>query len=179
MFNQLSHHQCIFKIDKSKVIVMARKISLEEVPSLVGQELGVTEWQTIKQDDINTFADLTGDNTWIHVDVERANRELGGTVCHGFLTLSNVPGHWLTLAEITGWEYGYMYGLDKTRWLHPVTSGDRIRLRATMAEPEQRNGGTIVTIKCVMEIEGKDKPALATDWREIFYTESPDKQTTS
>ncbi len=153
---------------------MIRKIPLQDVPDLVGQEIGVSEWETITQDMINAFADVSGDHTWIHVDVERAKRELGGTVGHGFLTLSLVPAHWLSIAEITGWDYGYMYGLDKTRWLHPVTSGTRVRLRTTMLEPEGRKGGTIVSINCVIEIEGADKPALVTDWREIFYTHSGD-----
>jgi acyl dehydratase len=141
----------------------------------VGQKLGVSEWETISQDQINAFADVTGDHTWIHVDVERANRELGGTVGHGFLTLSLVPAHWLSIAEISGWDYGYMYGLEKVRWLHPVTSGTRVRLHATMLEPEYKKGGTIVSIRCEVEIEGADKLALATDWREIFYTRSAEE----
>ncbi|MCY4425943.1 MAG: MaoC family dehydratase [Halieaceae bacterium] len=154
---------------------MSRKIPLDAVPTFVGRKLGVSQWETIDQDQIQAFADVTGDHTWIHVDVERANRELGGTVGHGFLTLSLVPAHWLSIAEISEWDYGYMYGLDKTRWLHPVTSGNRVRLHATMKEPEERNGGTIVSIQCEVEIEGVDKPALVTDWREIFFTRSAEE----
>ena len=144
-------------------------IPLSEVAGLAGQELGVSDWVTVSQAQINQFAEATGDFEWFHVDIERATREMGGTIAHGFLTLSIVPALWGTIARITGYKSGYNYGLDRTRFTSPVKSGARVRLRATMLPPQQRRGGTIVGVACVIEVEGQDRPALATDWCEIFY----------
>lgn len=148
---------------------MTRLIPLREVAGLAGQELGVSDWHTVDQTQINRFADATGDSEWFHVDVERATREIGGTIAHGFLTLSIVPSLWVQIARITDYKSAFNYGLDKTRFTAPVKAGSRIRLRATMLEPQQRRGGWIVTVHCVVEIEGEEKPALVTDWSEIVY----------
>ena len=148
---------------------MTRMIPLSEVAGLAGQELGVSEWVTVSQAQINQFAEATGDFEWFHVDIERATREMGGTIAHGFLTLSIVPALWGTIARITGYKNGYNYGLDRTRFTAPVKSGARVRLRATMLPSQQRRGGTIVGVGCVIEVEGQDRPALVTDWCEIFY----------
>lgn len=150
---------------------MTRLISLDSVPSLVGQELGVSDWLQITQEQIDMFARATGDFEWFHVDVERATREMGGTIAHGFLTVSIVPALWGQVARLTGYESGYNYGMDKTRFTAPVRAGARVRLRATMLEPQIRRGGTIVSVHCVVEVEGEDCPALVTDWSEIFYSE--------
>jgi acyl dehydratase len=149
---------------------MTRMIPLSEVASLAGQELGVSDWITITQAQINLFADATGDFEWLHVDIERATREMGGTIAHGFLTLSIVPALWGQIARITEFKNGYNYGLDKTRFTAPVKTGARVRLRATMLPPQQRRGGTIVSVGCVVEIEDEQRPALVTDWCEIFYS---------
>jgi acyl dehydratase len=149
---------------------MTRMIPLTEVASLAGQELGVSDWITVTQAQINQFADATGDHEWFHVDIERATREMGGTIAHGFLTLSVVPALWGQIARITGFKNGYNYGLDKTRFTAPVKAGARVRLRATMLPPQLRRGGTIVGVSCVVEIEGEERPALVTDWCEIFYS---------
>ncbi|WP_068072100.1 MaoC family dehydratase [Novosphingobium lentum] len=150
---------------------MTRLIPLHDVAGLVGQELGVSDWHTVSQDQIDDFAQATGDKEWFHIDVERATREMGGTIAHGFLTLSIVPVLWGTIARITEFKGGYNYGIDKARFTAPVRAGARIRLRATMREPQQRRGGTIVSVGCVIEVEGEDRPALVTDWSEIFYSE--------
>ncbi|MFO1428155.1 MAG: MaoC family dehydratase, partial [Steroidobacteraceae bacterium] len=123
------------------------------------------------QSQINRFAEATGDFEWFHVDVERATREMGGTIAHGFLTLSIVPMLWSQVARITDYAGGYNYGLDKTRFTAPVRAGARVRLRATMLEPQQRRGGTIVGVHCVLEVEGEARPALVADWSEIFYAQ--------
>lgn len=149
---------------------MTRMIPLHEVTGLAGQELGLSEWHVVTQAQIDLFAEATGDFEWFHVDVERATRDMGGTIAHGFLTLSIVPALWGQIARITGFRNGYNYGLDKTRFTAPVKAGARIRLRATMLEPQQRRGGTIVGVGCVIEVEGEERPALVTDWCEIFYT---------
>jgi acyl dehydratase len=147
-----------------------RLIPLSDVASLAGQDLGVSAWHTVDQKQINLFAEATRDFEWFHVDVERATREMGGTIAHGFLTLSIVPSLWSEIARITDYASGYNYGLDKTRFTAPVKTGARIRLRATMLPPQERRGGTIVGVHCVVEVEGEERPALVTDWSEIFYT---------
>jgi len=146
-----------------------RKIPLNEVAALAGQELGVSTWHSITQERINLFADASSNFTWIHVDVMRAQRERGGSIAHGFLTLSLVPTMWHEICEITGFTHGFNYGIDKLRFISPVKSGTRIRLRATMMEPETKGGGLIVCVKCVVERENEDRPALAGDWREIYF----------
>jgi acyl dehydratase len=149
---------------------VTRLIALKDVAALAGEELGVSEWHTLTQDQINLFAQATGDFEWFHVDIERATREMGGTIAHGFLTLSIVPALWGQIARITEFKSGYNYGLDKTRFTAPVKAGARVRLRATMLPPQQRRGGTIVGVSCVIEVEGESRPALVTDWCEIFYS---------
>ena len=151
---------------------MTRLIKLSEVPQWAGKELGVSGWHVLEQAQIDRFAGATGDFEWFHVDVERAKREMGGTIAHGFLTLSIVPMLWSQIARITDYEGGFNYGLDKTRFTAPVASGARVRLRATMLEPQQRRGGVIVSVHCIIEVEGQDRPALVTDWSEIFYADS-------
>ena len=94
----------------------------------------------------------------------------GGTIAHGFLTLSIVPALWVQMVEVTGYKSGYNYGLDKVRFTSPVKAGARVRLRATLLEPQARRGGLIVGAKCVIEVEGEERPALVADWWEIYYT---------
>jgi len=151
---------------------MTRLIKLSEVSQWVGKELGVSEWHVVSQTQIDRFAEATGDFEWFHVDVERAKREIGGTIAHGFLTLSIVPVLWSQIARITDYKGGFNYGLDRTRFTAPLVSGARVRLRATMLEPQHRRGGVIVSVHCVIEVEGQERPALVADWSEIFYTES-------
>lgn len=148
-----------------------RKIPLNEVAALAGQELGVSTWHSITQERINLFAAATDNFTWIHVDVERAERERGGSIAHGFLILSLVPTLWHEICEITGFTHGFNYGIDKIRFINPVKAGDLIRLRATMMDPEAKRGGLIVCVKCVVERENEERPALVGDWREIYYTD--------
>ena len=150
---------------------MTRKIPLREVKSLAGQELGVSDWHRVSQEEINLFAEATGDFTWFHIDVPRAEKEMGGTIAHGFLTLSLVPALWHQIGEITEFKSGYNYGLDKVRFTSPVKAGANVRLRATMLPPQERRGGTIVGVQCVVEVEGEERPALVADWMEIFYSE--------
>ena len=150
---------------------MTRLIKLSEVAALSGEELGVSEWTQVTQEQVNLFAEATRDFEWFHVDVARAEREMGGTIAHGFLTVSLVPALWSEIARITDYKAGFNYGMDRTRFTAPVKVGARVRLRATLLEPQQRRGGTIVSVRCVVEIEGEERPALVTDWSEIFYTD--------
>jgi len=133
---------------------------------LAGTELGVSSWVTVDQDMIDRFADVTGDHQWIHVDRARAAAgPFGGTIAHGFLTLSLLPSlntrDWSSMDGVLG---ALNYGLDKVRFLTPVRSGARIRNRVKMLSAEQRGPGRVlVANESTVEIEGEAKPALVAE----------------
>src|SRR5579862_8165761 len=110
---------------------MMRTVSFEELPTLVGQEVGVSDWVQIDQDRINTFADATGDHQWIHIDVERAKKEMPGgkTIAHGYLTLSLLPMLGSQIMRVTGVSRGINYGSNKVRFVNMVPVGSRLRGR--------------------------------------------------
>ena len=137
------------------------------MPDLIGQPLGTSDWMTIDQDTVNQFAECTGDNQWIHVDVERANKEspFGGPVAHGYLTLSLVASLSMGLGVVPkGAAAALNYGLDKTRFLAPVPVGSRVRLHVSLMSFDKNDKGQYL-MKCenTMEIEGADKPALVAE----------------
>ena len=137
------------------------------MPDLIGQPLGTSDWMTIDQDTVNQFAECTGDNQWIHVDVERANKEspFGGPVAHGYLTLSLVASLSMGLGVVPkGAAAALSYGLDKTRFLAPVPVGSRVRLHVSLMSFDKNDKGQYL-MKCenTMEIEGADKPALVAE----------------
>ena len=143
---------------------MAENLSAATLDRFVGQELGASEWVRLDQKRIDEFADCTGDRQWIHVDAARAAREspFGGTIAHGYLTLSTVgPAQldvWIAPAGIAT---ALHYGLDKVRFLAPVPAGSRVRTRIKLLAAESKGGGrTLVTTENTVEIEGQDKPAL-------------------
>jgi len=146
------------------------EIDLADLPALVGRELGVSEWLAVDQMRIDRFAEVTGDRQWIHVDVERARREIGGPIAHGFLTLSLLPTLTTSVMHFQGVTRGVNYGFDKVRFLSPVPAGARIRSRHVLKAVEPKAGGVCVTQTCTVEIEGADKPALVCDWLGVFYT---------
>ena len=133
---------------------------VEGVKSLVGRQLGPTDWVEVTQEMVDLFADATGDHQWIHVDVERATREspFGGPVAHGFLTLSLIPRFLPQLVRFTGFGMGVNYGLEKVRFPSPVPVGSKVRLTATLTNIEDIAGGKQLTFSCVIEREGGDKP---------------------
>jgi acyl dehydratase len=145
------------------------EIDLADLPALVGRELGVSEWLVVDQARIERFADVTGDRQWIHVDVERAKREIGGPIAHGLLTLSLLPVLTASVMTFQGVRRGLNYGFDKVRFLSPVPAGARIRSRHVLKAVEPKAGGVCVTQTCTVEIEGADKPALVCDWLGVFY----------
>ena len=128
--------------------------------ALRGKTIGPSEWREVTQEDINTYADLTGDHQWIHVDVERATREspFGTTIAHGNLTLSQIEGMRLELLSSTGFRLGVNYGWNKVRFPSPVPVGSKVRLTASLKDVEEVAGGLQVTIAGVIEAEGADKP---------------------
>ena len=138
----------------------------------VGRELGPSEWLTVSQEMIDKFADATGDHQWIHVDVERARRELAGgkTIAHGYLTLSLLPRLAPTLMTIQQRRRGLNYGSNKVRFVTPVPAGTRIRLRQKLVKAEEvAEGGVRLTSEMVMEVEGHDKPAMVAETLSIVY----------
>ena len=141
-----------------------RTASFEELPSLVGQELGLSEWQLIDQDRINKFADATGDHQWIHVDVERARAEspLRATIAHGYLLLSLIaPSTFEVLTRPLGVAQALNYGLDKVRFLSPVKVDSCVRNRVKLLSVEDKgNGRTLIATENTIEVEGEAKPAL-------------------
>ncbi len=137
---------------------------LSELVKHVGEEMGVSSWITLDQERITEFAHCTGDHQWIHVDVERAAREspFGGTIAHGFLTLSLIAptGFELLVARLAPRSV-VSYGLEKVRFMTPVRSGKRVRNRIKLAAVDDRgNGRYLVTTGNTIEIEGETKPAL-------------------
>lgn len=134
----------------------------------------MSDWVTIEQHDIDDFARLTRDDQWIHIDRERAARERGGTVAHGFLTLSFLSYLARSLSfRIAGVTHGVNYGFDRLRFTSFVPCGARVRLRQTLKAVEPKAGGMALTRHCVMDIEGSDKPALVADWVTLVYAEAP------
>jgi len=143
----------------------------ETLPGLVGQEVGVSDWLTIDQERIDTFARATGDMQWIHVDVERAKRELPGgkTIAHGFLTLSLIPLLTKSILPIEGVKQGINYGSDKVRFTHMVPVGSRIRARQKVQSVTPKGGGLQVTDEVTIEIEGEERPACIAEVIRLLY----------
>jgi acyl dehydratase len=134
--------------------------SLSELPALVGQEIAVSDWLTITQEQVNLFAQATGDHQWIHVDVEKANAgPFGAPIAHGFLTLSLLPRFFESSFEVRNSRMGVNYGLNKVRFTAPVPVGSRLRARMKLLACEAiENDGMQMTWGVTVEREGSDKP---------------------
>ncbi len=139
---------------------------IEGLRAIQGETIGPCEWREVTQEDINTFAELSGDDQWIHVDVERAEKEspFGTTIAHGNLTLSMIDGMRLGLISSTGFVLGVNYGWNRVRFPAPVPSGSRIRATAEVVEIEEVKGGWFqITTRFTVEIEGTEKPCCVAD----------------
>jgi acyl dehydratase len=139
---------------------------IEEVRGLVGQTIGPSGWREVTQEDINTFADLSGDDQWIHVDVERAKTEspFGTTIAHGNLTLAMIDGFRPELFESTGFKLGVNYGWNKIRFPAPVPVASRIRASVvTESVDDVGNGWYQIVYKWTVEVEGSEKPACVAE----------------
>jgi acyl dehydratase len=135
---------------------------IEDLKGLVGQEIGPSDWRELTQEHIDRFAELSGDDQWIHVDVERAKTEspFGTTVAHGNLTLSMIDGFRKDLIKSEGFALGVNYGWNKVRFPAPVPSGSRLRARAEVVSVDDVGGGWYqVVTRFTVEVEGNDKPA--------------------
>jgi acyl dehydratase len=148
-----------------------KTVTFEDLPGLVGQETGVSDWVTIDQDRINSFADATGDHQWIHIDVARAAKEMPGgkTIAHGYLTLSLIP--WLTggFLRVEGVTRGINYGANKVRFTSMVPVGSRVRARSKLLSVEPRGGGMQLVSEVTIEIEGQQRPACIAETIGIVF----------
>jgi acyl dehydratase len=144
-------------------------VEIKDLPGLVGTEVGVSDWLLVDQDRVNKFADATGDHQWIHVDVERATREIGGPIAHGYLTLSLIPHLSAGMLPVKGVTRGINYGSDKVRFTNMVRVGKRVRLRQKLIGAEAKAGGMQLKNECTIEIEGEDKPACIAETMSIVY----------
>jgi acyl dehydratase len=141
-----------------------KEYSIATIDDFVGRELGISDWVVVDQARIDEFARCTGDLQWIHVDVERAKREspFGGTIAHGYLTLSLLAALAIEIGLIPeDASAGLNYGLDKVRFMTPVKAGARVRNRVTLVSVEKKGGGRII-VKTMneLQIEGEEKPAM-------------------
>lgn len=147
--------------------------SPEALRALIGQELGVSDWLEVTQDLIDRFAEVTGDHQWIHVDVERAKREMPGgkTIAHGYLLLSLLPKLGAGIYKLSWPSRSINYGSDKVRIVNPVKVGARIRLRQSLVAVEDgAPGAHRITVRQTLEIEGETKPAMIADTIRMSFT---------
>ena len=145
----------------------AKAVSTDELLALIGQEVGVSDWIEINQARIDAFADCTEDHQFIHVDPEAAAKTpFGGTIAHGFLTLSLMSQMSYQAAPVLqGVAMGVNYGFDKLRFLQPVRAGSRVRGRFRLISAEEKGPGRwLIKNEVTVEIEGGDKPALIAEW---------------
>jgi acyl dehydratase len=147
-------------------VAVAEVVGIEGLKALQGEPIGPSEWRQVTQEDIDKFAELSGDDQWIHVDVERAKREspFGTTVAHGNLTLSLIDGMRLDLIRSSGFKLGVNYGWNKVRFPAPVPAGSKVRATAEVIEIEEVGGGWYqVVTRFTVEVEGSEKPCCVAD----------------
>jgi acyl dehydratase len=139
--------------------------SVAELAAAKGQDIGQSDWVTITQEDVNLFADATGDHQWIHVDPERAAQgPFGGTIAHGFMTLSLLPRLWHEIYTVNGIKLAVNYGLNKVRFPAPVPVGAKVRARSSLVDVEDLGNGVVqATVSTAVEIEGSAKPACVAE----------------
>lgn len=154
------------------------KVTLTGVAGLEasdGEELGVSDWYRISQEDVDVFADLTDDHNWIHVDVERAAQsEFAGTIVHGFFTLSLAPRLFDQVVEVGGFDHALNYGLNRVRFPAPLPVGSMVRLRVTLADVELVGDGARCVFAIVFEREGAEKPVCVAEWVARYAAPSGD-----
>jgi len=146
-----------------------RTVEYVDLARWAGEEVGVSEWLEVSQDRVNKFADATEDFQWIHVDVERAEREIGGTIAHGYLTLSLIPLLSQSVMEVQGVERALNYGSDKVRFVNMVKVGKRLRMRTRLLAVEPKSGGLQVRSENTIEIEGEAKPACIAETITLYF----------
>lgn len=139
--------------------------SVADLAAIKGEAIGESDWVTISQEDVNLFADATGDHQWIHVDPERAaNGPFGTTIAHGFMTLALLPRLQHQMYTVNGIKLAINYGLNKVRFPAPVPVGSKVRAKSTLVDIEDLgNGATQATVSTTVEVEGSAKPACVAE----------------
>ncbi|MGI9272241.1 MAG: MaoC family dehydratase [Woeseiaceae bacterium] len=145
--------------------------SIDDAKALEGEEVGLSEWAVIDQNRIDQFAEATADHQWIHVDTERASRELpdGKTIAHGYLTLALIPALTGSFVEVKNLTRAINFGLNKVRFLTPVPSGAKVRARATVLQARSRAGALLLTSEVRIEIENERKPACIAETLGMYF----------
>jgi acyl dehydratase len=145
--------------------------SITDLPGYVGKKLGTSDWLVVDQKMIDQFAEATGDHQWIHVDVERAKKEMPGgrTIAHGYLTLSLLPKLNQGIFRVKQRSRGVNYGSNKVRFTAPVPAGSRIRGHLTLKNVEKIEGGARLTMEATVEVEGSERPALVAETLSLVY----------
>jgi acyl dehydratase len=144
---------------------------LDEIKSYVGKELGVSDWLPVTQEKIDDFAEVTGDDQWIHIDPERAKQSpFGGTIAHGYYTLSLAPRFSYDMFKFDGFAFGVNYGLNRVRFPAPMPTGDKVRMRVKLKDVEDIPGGAQITTELTFEREGGDKPVCVAESLARVYT---------
>jgi acyl dehydratase len=137
----------------------------------VGDHLGYSEWHEVTQEQVNLFADATGDHQWIHVDIERAKAgPFGGPIAHGYLTLSLTPALLSEILEVSGITMAVNYGLNKLRFPAPVPVGSKVRAGVQLDQIEDVSGGVQVTLTTTFEVEGVSKPVCVAEILFRYYS---------
>jgi acyl dehydratase len=147
---------------------------IDELKSRVGEELGVSDWREVTQEDVNAFAEVTGDDQWIHLDVDRARETpFGGTIAHGYFTLSLAPRFSYDLFNLEGVAFGVNYGCNKVRFPAPMPVGERVRMRMKLQDVSDIPGGAQITMLLTFERDGGDKPVCVAESLSRVYTAAP------
>ena len=144
---------------------------IEDVRGYVGKELGVSEWHLVTQEAINEFADVTGDDYWIHTDpVRAADTPFGGTIAHGYYTLSLAPMFSYAMFSLEGFAFGVNYGVNRVRFPAPMPVGERVRMRAKLLAVDDVPGGLQLTVEQTFEREDAEKPVCVAEALTRVYT---------
>ncbi len=148
--------------------------SIDDAKALEGEEVGLSDWVVIDQHRIDQFAEATGDYQWIHVDTERASKEMpdGKTISHGYLTLALIPALTGNFIEVKNLERAINFGLNKVRFYAPVPVGARLRARATVLQARRRAGALLLTSEVRIEMEGARKPACVAETLGMYFFEA-------
>jgi acyl dehydratase len=144
---------------------------LDELNALEGKDLGTSEWHKVTQKDIDQFAEVTGDHQWIHVDVKRAkDTPFGGTIAHGYYTLSLAPKFSEEIFQLQGFAFGINYGLNRVRFPAPVFVGGKVRMQANVKAVEPIEGGAQLTLQLTFEHDRSEKPVCVAETVARVYT---------
>lgn len=145
--------------------------SIDDAKALVGEEIGLSDWAVIDQNRIDQFAEATADYQWIHVDTERASREMpdGKTIAHGYMTLALIPALTKDFVEVVNLSRAINFGVNKVRFYTPVPVGSRVRARVTMLQARRRAGAMLLTSEVRIEVDGERKPACVAETLGMYF----------